>query len=280
MWRAVGLAFGIVALTACATPAPAGPVTLEPLWRTEGFSDPESIAESADGRVLYVSNVSGEGEARDGVGFISKLSTDGVLIEREWVRGLNAPKGLAVRGGTLYAADIDTLVEIDIARGAVIRRILIEGAKFLNDVTIAPDGAVLVSDSGGAKIYAVRDGVVSVWLADDRLRAINGLLPERDHLVITTMAGKLLAADWREKVIVQLAEGIGDGDGVAALGSGHYLASEWPGRIFHITSDGANTVVLDTRTQGTLQNDFMLRGDTLVVANWKPGAVTAWRVRR
>lgn len=280
MRRVAVLVIGLVALAACATSAPSRPVTLEPLWRTEGFADPESIAASADGRVLYVSNVSGEADARDGVGFISKLSVDGVPIEREWLRGLNAPKGLAVRGGALFAADIDTLVEIDIATGAVARRIQIDGAKFLNDVTIAPDGAVLVSDSGGAKIYAVKDGVVSIWLADDRLSAVNGLLPERDRLVITTMAGKLLAADWRAKTIVQLAEGIGDGDGVAALGGGHYIASEWPGRIFHVTPDGAHSVVLDTRAQGVLQNDFVLRGDTLIAPNWKPGAVTAWRVRR
>ena len=271
---------GMLALAACVSAASTRPITLERQWRAEGFADPESIAPSADGRVLFVSNVSGEGEIRDGVGFISKLSRDGTVIEREWVRGLNAPKGLAVNGGALYAADIDTLVEIDLASGGIVRRVPIEGAKFLNDATIAPDGSVLVSDSGGAKIYAVKDGVVRVWLADERLRAVNGLLSERNRLVITTMAGKLLAADWTAGGLTQLAEGIGDGDGVAALGGGHYLASEWPGRIFHVMPNGAPTVLLDTRSEGALQNDFVLIGDTLIVANWKPGTVTAWRVRR
>jgi sugar lactone lactonase YvrE len=276
----ISLVVAALLLVACASAAPTGPAHLAPHWRAEGFAEPESVAMSADGRTLYVSNVAGEPAAKDGVGFISRVSPQGAMIEREWIKGLNAPKGMAVASGRLYVSDIDALVVVDVARSAVVSRIAVDGARFLNDVVMAPDGAVLISDSGGAKIYAVKDGAVSVWLADPLLAAVNGLTMEGGALLVSTMQGRLLKVDLATRAITQLAEGLGDGDGVSPLGAGHYLFSEWPGRIFHVTPDGAHTVLLDTREAKTLQNDFLLVGDTLYVANMLPGAVTAWKVQR
>lgn len=277
--RLSGLLFA-AALAACASAAPSGPVSLEQTWRTEGFAQPESVAPSADGKIFYVSNVAGEPAGKDGVGFISRITPAGAVIDREWVTGLNAPKGMAVAGAKLYVSDIDALVTIDASTGAIASRTPVEGARFLNDVAIARDGAVLISDSGGAKIYAVTSGVVSVWLADPQLAAINGLTPERDRLLVSTMQGKVLAIDWTTRAITVLGEGIGDGDGVSPLGGGHFLVSEWRGRIFHMTPDGVPNTILDTREAQILQNDFVLAGDTLYVANMLPGTVTAWTVKR
>lgn len=72
---------------------------------------------SADGRFIYVSN--GPGTAKDGNGFISRVSTSGEMLQREWATGLNAPKGIFLVGGTLYAADIDEVLAINAASGAV-----------------------------------------------------------------------------------------------------------------------------------------------------------------
>jgi DNA-binding beta-propeller fold protein YncE len=66
------------------------------------LSDPESVALAADGRTLYVANVAGEGEVRDGNGFISRISTSHRMLQRTWVTGLDAPKGAIVAGGKLY----------------------------------------------------------------------------------------------------------------------------------------------------------------------------------
>lgn len=272
-----------LALAACASAAPSGPVVLEQAWMTQGFAQPESVAPSADGSVLYVSNVAGEPGAKDGMGFISRVSRlrpSGMVMDLEWVKGLHAPKGMAVAGNRLYVSDIDALVSIDTDTGAILSRTQVVGARFLNDVAMAPDGGVLVSDSGGAKIYAVKDGVVSVWLADPQLAAVNGLTPERGRLLVATMQGKVLAVDWATRAITVLGEGIGDGDGISPLGGGHFIVSDWRGRIFHMTPDGAATAILDTRAEQILQNDFVLVGDTLYVANMLPGTVTAWRVKR
>lgn len=285
------IASTLVVLAACqpasqqpetaAAPAPASAPsapTLDIVWRATGLANPESAAMSADGAFLYVTNVNGEGEAKDGNGFISKVSTDGTILERDWSRGFNGPKGVTLVGATLHVADIDQLVSVDAATGAIQKRTPLAGATFLNDVAAAPDGRILVADSGGARIYSVAGNASEIWLENELLASINGLLPEPDRLVATTMAGRLLAIDYQSKAITVLAEGLGDGDGVASIGEGRYLVSEWPGLMHVVNSDGSHQTILDTREEKRLLNDFLLVGDILYQPNWDPSELTAYRV--
>ena len=271
--------FACVLLSALPASA-AEPPSLEQLWSTTGFSNPESVLPAASGDFYYVSNVAGEGDARDGNGFISRVSPDGTILERDWAQGLDAPKGLALKGDRLFVSDVVALVELDAKTGKRVGRHEAAGSGFLNDAAVAPDGAVLVADSAKARIYALREGVMSTWLEHEQLRAVNGLLPETGRLVVTTMAGKLLAVDWKSHAVTVLAEGLGDGDGVVALGEGEYLVGEWPGRLFHVKADGASTVIMDTREAKRFLNDFILVGDVLLVPNWEPSTLTAYRLKR
>jgi glucose/arabinose dehydrogenase len=272
-----------VALGACAqerVPSDPAEVRLEQAWRRGGFANPESVALSADGAFLYVTNVNGEGEAQDGNGFISRVALDGTMLEPEFARGLDGPKGIMLGGDALYVADIDEVVVIDAATGAERRRVPAPGAQFLNDLAIASDGSVLVADSATRRIYALDDAGARVWLEDDLLTAANGLLPEPRRLVVTTMEGRLLAIDYETRSISVLAEGLGDADGVAALGGGRYLVSEWPGLMHVVEADGSHRTILDTRAHNRLLNDFLLVGDVLYQPHWEPGEVTAYRVIR
>lgn len=260
--------------------APAGP-QLEQIWRVIGLANPESTALASDGSFLYVGNVNGEGDAKDGNGFISRVSLDGEIIEREWARGLNGPKGMMQGGDALYVSDIDRLVVIDIATGAARRTVSAPGAQFLNDLAFAPSGEVLIADSGGARIYAIASDTAEIWLEHELLDSINGLLPEPERLLVTTMQGRLLAIDYASRAINVLAEGLGEADGIAALGEGRYLVTAWPGEMFLVdAADGTHQRILDTREQGRFLNDILLVGATLYVPHWEPGELTAYRVAR
>lgn len=266
--------FVLVFAAGCST-APAGRPALEPLWTLHGLASPESVILAPDG-ALFVSNVSGEGEAQDGDGFIARISRDGRMLERAWATGLDAPKGMALQGGTLFVSDINELLALDAATGAITARH--PGGVFLNDVVALRDGAILVADSGGSKIFVLRNGALETWLEHPLLQAVNGLLTEGDRLIVTTMSGRLLAIDIETRAIATLTEGIGDGDGVARLGDS-YLVTEWPGRLFHVGPDGAVTTLLDTRAEQTLLNDILLIDDVLLIPNWQPGTLSAYRVR-
>lgn len=276
-----GLMAALAALALCGpsqAQVTAGPVTLTPLWTLDGLQSPESAQLSADRTLLYVSNIGGEADVRDGDGHISRVSLDGRMLEQRWAVGMDAPKGTVLRDGRLFVTDIDRIVEIDAADGRVVGRYPAPDARFLNDLALAPDGTVLASDSGGARIYGLKGDRLEIWAIDPRLQGINGLLSEPDRLVISTMAGVVLTMHWGTKTLDLLAVGVGAGDGVARLPDGSYVVSEWPGRLFYIGRTGQRSTLLDTREGEIYQNDFLVIGDLLIVPNVKPGRLTAHRV--
>jgi hypothetical protein len=92
------------------------------------------------------------------------------------------------------------------------------------------------------------------------------------------MEGKLLALDYPSRAVKVLATGLGQADGVSAGDGDTYFVSEWPGRLFRVTGDGHVQLLMDTRKKGVYLNDFIRAGDLLIVPNWEPGQVSAYRV--
>ncbi|MEQ9506665.1 MAG: hypothetical protein RLO80_10385 [Hyphomonas sp.] len=260
-----------------AIPATSGAGTLEVLWTATGFEAPEGAELAPDGG-YFISNIGpGSPEDMKGEGYISKLNADGSVAAAKFATGLHAPAGLALKDGVLYAADRDGVVMIDAATGVVTGKVLIEGAGFLNDMTVW-NGDVLVSDSGTATIHKITPEGASVFATSAGWDGINGILGDGDRLLIATMTeGKLI--EYRgpesEKVI---ASGMKDADGIGLVPGGGYLVSSWPGEIHHVSEEGTVTLLVDTKPQGILQNDLNIYGDIVIVPNWEPGTVTAWKI--
>lgn len=270
----------LLAGLALATPVGAAQSKLEPVWRVEGLSDPEGVAASADG-ALFISNVAGEGDERDGNGFISRLSKTGEILELKFIKGLDGPKGMAVHDGRLYVADIDIVRIYDATSGEKLDGVVIEGAKFLNDVTVWQDD-IFVSDSATGRIWRLTGTSTELWREGDELGGVNGLLGVGDTMFVSTMtSGSLFeataAGGWR-----LIADGMKDADGIGVFTtkSGRsFLVSSWPGKVHYVDTKGAVTVLLDTTAETILQNDLTVVGDLVVIPNWEPGSVTAWRLR-
>ncbi|MCR9223413.1 MAG: hypothetical protein NXH70_05025 [Hyphomonas sp.] len=248
---------------------------LTQVWVTSGFEAPEGVA--VDGNVLYISNVAGEGDAKDGEGWISRVSMDGTVLEEKWVEGLNAPKGLGIRDGKLFVSDYDAYHVIDIARGKIENTYPVEGAGFLNDIAVWQNG-VYLSDSGSARIFQIDVNGYKEWLADERLGGVNGLWPDGDRLLIATMSSGSLLETRGARDLTELATGMDNADGIAVLDDGSYLVSSWPGQIWHVSSDGDATELHNTVDDTIYQNDLTRVGDLIIVPNWQPGTVTAWRL--
>jgi hypothetical protein len=233
-----------------ASPGP-GAVTAPALWSvTAGMDSPESVYFDPISGFVFVSQIGGQAAERDGNGRISKLTVDGAVIAADWVKGLNAPKGLRSSGGTLYAADLDEVVSIDIASGRVTARLKIEGAQFLNDLTTAPDGTIYTSDSFANRIYAIKDGKASTFFEGDAILLPNGVLVDGNRLIVASdgrparggggTAARLVAIDLRTRTLTEIARSpIGTPDGVEHDGRGGFLVSDVAsGRILQVTPDG------------------------------------------
>src|SRR5689334_5962124 len=170
-------------------PTPQDGPALNPLWTiTTDLASPESAYYHAASNAIYVSSINGQILDKDGNGYISKLSLDGKVVSAKWVTGLNAPKGIRSVGNTLWVADIDEVVSIEIKTGVVKARVKVDGAQFLNDLATASDGTVYVSDSNLSRIYAVKDGKSSVFVEGaDVVEQPNGLLVDGDRLILGTI---------------------------------------------------------------------------------------------
>jgi len=263
------------AMQAAETETPPKTPRLEQVWLSEGYSSPEGVAVFDE--TLLISNVAGEADVKDGIGWISRVSKDGKILEEKWVEGLDAPKGMAIHNDILFVADIDTIHTIDAKTGELLNSFGIDGAGFLNDMTVWND-TVYASDSANASIHQVDENGSGLWITDPILGGVNGLLGRGDQLLVSTMNEGLLLSVDADLGLSQLAAGMTDADGIAAFDDGSYVVSSWPGRIWYVSPEGTSTSMLNTETDKTYQNDLTLVDDLIIVPNWEPGTVTAWRV--
>jgi len=261
------------------------------LWEAKGLAGPESVVYDPVTDVLYVSNINGAVMQKDGNGFIARLKPDGTLLERQWVEGLNSPTGLALRGRTLYVADVDQLIEINAASGEVIKRHKTKGAIFLNDVAMAEDGTVNVSDTPMNTIWRLKDGVFEPWLANDDLNGPNGLLVQGDKLIVASfgrMPGEgqkqelagLLAVNLEDQSIAPLGKGepVGNLDGLEPRNSGDYLVTDWAdGALYTIDAKGKVNQLIDLN-QGSADLTYFADTDTVLIPMMLDNTLAAYRL--
>ena len=258
-----------------------------PLWTASGFAKPESAAYSAQQNRIYLSNVNGEETAKEGKGFISLLAADGHVIKREWKTGLNAPKGIAIKGGLLYVADIDELLEIDTGNVRVLRRFKGAGAKFFNDVAVSGD-TVYVSDMVTNIIWRLQGQSFTPWLNDAALENPNGLLFSGGQLLVaswgvmkadfsTETPGYLKAVDVGSLSVAPLFTPIplGNLDGLVADGKGGLIVSDFnKGNIFRISAKGEVKLWLPLEP-GTADLG-VIPGKAVLIPNMNTNTLTAY----
>jgi hypothetical protein len=218
--------------------------SLQKLWETEpNLPVPESVLFSSKDKVLFVAQIDGKAGEKDGKGGIAKVALDGKIIAGDWVTGLNAPKGMGKTGSKLYVADLTEVVEIDLKSGKILKKHPIEGAKFLNDVTIDSKGTIYVSDTETKKVHRIKDGQVSLYY--DNLTRPNGLLAVGKNLLIAD-SGTLWKLD-ENKTATKLAEGMDKStDGIEQVKPGEYIVSCWAGVIYYIKADGSKQELINT----------------------------------
>jgi hypothetical protein len=241
-------------VTAFTTAATQAQHTLTQIWATEAaLPIPESVLYNAPGKLLYVALIDGKPGEKDGAGGVAKVGLDGKIIAKDWVTGLNAPKGMGIAGGKLYVADVTEVVEIDIKSGKILAKHVVPDSKFLNDVTIDSKGNIYVSDTETQKVHLIKGGKVSTYL--ENLTRPNGLLAVGTDLLVAD-AGVLKKVSASKEVKV-LAEGMDKStDGIEQVAPGEYIVSCWAGVVYYVKSDGTTEKLLDTAADKTNSADI------------------------
>jgi outer membrane protein assembly factor BamB len=265
---------------------------LELVWETRGFNNPESVVYDPSSEILFVSNLNGSPVDKVGNGYISKVLLDGTILSKQWIIGLNAPKGLAIHEGTLYVSDIDTLVAIDIASGTISNSYQVDDAKFLNDVTADKDGNIFVSDTVLNRIHCLCGDQFDIWLESPELENPNGLHAEGDTLILgawgvmtdsfaTEVPGHLKSISINDKSITSFGgEPIGNLDGVESDGNDGYYVTDWmSGKLYQMDKAGNATLLLELE-QGMADHEVILEKNLILLPMMKNDKLLAYKIKK
>ncbi len=278
----------IASLIVVCTEAEAAPKLL---WETKGLAQPELVVVDPATGAIYVSNIVGAVMQKDGNGFIAKLSGDGKVLTRQWVKGLDAPTGLALHDRTLYVADVDQLVEINAASGEIIKRYPANGATFLNDVAVDADGTVYVSDTPTNTIWRLKDGSFEPWLANDKLNGPNGLLVQGDTLIVASLGripsvgqkqelAGLSQISLKDQSVSPIGNGqpIGNLDGLELLQPGVYLVTDWAaGALYRVDAKGKAERLIDLN-QGSADLTYLPDKKIVLIPMMLDNSLVAYRL--
>lgn len=187
--------FGFAAVLAASASAADLPVKV-----ISGFVSPESVIHDVDTDEYLVSNVGGPPVVVNH-GFISRVSSDGTILDLRWIQDgvngvtLHGPKGLCLHRNELYVADVDTLRIFNRRTGTPIRSVPIPNpfapaSLFLNHVVVTNSGTVYISDQLNGAIFTVDpQGYASLLASGPQLGSPDGFLVSDGELSWVTFFG-------------------------------------------------------------------------------------------
>jgi len=309
--RRIPVVIAFLALAACAkkeqpsadtTSATAtANATATKVGETGGMNVPESVKYDAELDVFYVANINGNPSQKDNNGFIALVRADSTGVTRMLVEGgkggvnLNAPKGMALRGDTLFVADIDMLRMFNRRTGAPIGAVSLRpNATFLNDVAAGPDGVYLTDtgimfDAKGAmthpgvnRVFKVAGtAVTSAKLNPDSLGNPNGIAWDaaNGRFVLAGFGGPNITA-WKpgDSTMTTLASGPGGYDGVEVLSNGNILVSSWTDSTVHILHGGTHMVALVKGLAAPADIGVDTKRNVVAIPRFNDGKVEYYRI--
>jgi sugar lactone lactonase YvrE len=280
--RLLGAAAGLAALAACGggretggmaggtdttAAADTAPLSAAIAHTLDSLQAPEAARFDPELGVYFVSNINGSPLAKDGNGYISRITRDGQVDSVKFIAGgrggvkLDAPKGMAIQGDTLWVADIDAARAFDRRSGKPIATVSLVGkAKFLNDAAVGPDGAIYFTDTGFGddgkggmghlgpdRVFRVEGRKATVALEFKDKPGPNGLTWDSagsTFVIVPFQATSIFRWAPGDSAPTVVAEGPGMMDGIEPLGDGRFVVSSWAdSSVFVLEGDKITTLV-------------------------------------
>ena len=244
------------------------------------LSTPESVLYDSGRDMYVVANINGKPDGADDNGYLTVVNPDGsnerANASWKWIAGeaedikLDAPKGMAISGDTLWVADITVVRRFEAKAGIQKPDVAIAGAAFLNDVT--PDGAggVFVSDTAADAIHHIdKDGKVTPRIKGKALHSPNGLWSDGKTLWVVTRTGEMYEVDAKGKQGAVTKLPTGQLDGVVGLEGGEFLVSSWEGKCVYRGKPGGEWTVVVKDVQSPADIDYDPKRKRLLIPGFE-----------
>lgn len=267
---------------------------------TGGFDTPESVRYDPELDVYFVSNINGNPGAADDNGYIARVHPDSLSTVTRLVEGgkngatLNAPKGMAIQGDTLWVTDVNVVRAFDKRTGAPVATIDLsgEGAVFLNDVAVGGDGIYVtdtnirfesdgsMSNPGVDRIFRIAGRTVTAVAQGDSLARPNGITWDAGgaRFVLASFGpGGIMT--WRpgDAAPARIAAGPGQYDGIEVLGDGRIVVSSWADSAVHVVDRNGGMRAVVTGVPAPADIGVDTKRNLLLVPQFNDGKVTYWR---
>jgi hypothetical protein len=257
-------------------------------WQIENLDQPESVVINPQQNALYISNINGQPNELNGQGYISKVSTEGEVIDKYWLKNLDAPKGMAIYKGYLYIADMQHVYKVNISQARIVKQFKAEQASMLNDISIADDGSVFISDLIAGGIYRIIDDQITAWFNHQDLPHPNGLLWHQGKLLIaswglgmrhdftTQTAGSIYSLNIHDPKLLMLkgSEQLGNLDGLIQHKDAIYVSDWISGELFKV-QDHQSRKILSLKPGLA---DIAKAGSLLLAPSMLDGTLSAWQL--
>lgn len=263
-----------------------------------GLSAPESVIHDTDQDVYFVTSINGNPGAKDGNGFISRIKPDGSVDSLHFVMGgrdgvtLNAPKGTAIMGDTLWVADLDAIRGFNRFTGAPLATIEFgPRARFLNDLALGPDGKLYVSEMGVAandagqmsptgldNVFRIGDGHrIESIMTRSKVPMPNGITSHGKGLLIGSYSEPEVR-EWREDADSLITVGMASGtvDGIGVLDDGRIVASSWDDSTVAVV--GATPVPLITGVAAPADFEIDRQRHRVLIPQLTENQVVVWQL--
>ena len=198
-----------------------------------GFETPASVLHDEAIDIYLVSNVNGGLLERDGNGFISRMNPAGHLIGLRWIEGgkdgveLNAPKGMAILGDTLFVADIDCVRLFNRRSGDPMGSVCPEGAVNLHDLVVKRRGPLYVTDRSGVLFAIEGDGSYSEVLRGDDLGEPTGIATSARGVFVAGFQNRSVSQLWPEELKPFVRGRNWKLDGLTITEDGSFVFTNW-----------------------------------------------------
>lgn len=276
---------------------PVAPVVIE------GFSSPESVAMTVDGKRFFISNLGEklEPSAKDGDGYITEVSPEGSIVNKKLLPKsgvLNGPKGMAIVSTTLYVTDVDKVVGFDVNSREQVFEMDFSAEKtvFLNDLAVYDDKTLFLSATDIGKIFRITlSPAPSYGLVAEGIAGPNGLYLDKDANKLYVVgfgdgnfngALGVVALNGEKPEYKKLSPDGGALDGIALLPGGRLLYSDWvafdrPGKfiVYDLKSGSFAELKLSEPVRGPADFLYDSAKKTLWVPKMIEGKVMVEEVR-